>query len=815
MAFCLQRTSSNRVTMLRNYLLSTLRNIIKRKGFSTLNILGLSIGVACALLILQYVKDELSYDDFHEHAEDIYRVQYDFYRDGAKVFECATAFPKVGPAMKADFPEVENTCRMFLRYGGGVVRYGDVSIKEDNLFTAEQSFFDLFSYELLAGNRATALKEPNTAVIEEETAKKYFGSEDPLGKRIRFGDNEEYEITGVIRSPENSHLKFTFLFSYPTLTRIIGKDFEEAWGWYDFYNYVQLKPGSDPKALEAKLPEFVRKYGGEHEKGQTVFRLQHLPDIHLYSNLIQEARVNGNGRSVYFLMVIAFIILLIAWVNYVNLATARATERAKEVGVRKSIGAGRMQVMMQFLSESFAVNFISVILSIVLLALAIPFFNSLAGKNLTTSILTDIHLWYAIVGFFIVGSLLSGLYPAFVLASFHPVKVLKGAVKGSREGLFLRKGLVIIQFAASVGLIAGTMIVYQQLTFMQQRDLGIDIEQSLVVNAPGVAYDSLYPSQLSAFRNEILRHPSITKMTASTEIPGNLIYWTNGAKRIGVDQEQASTIMYRMGIDYDFFAAYGNKFIAGRGYHPSYTADSASVVLNKKAIDVLGFASAEEAVGGKIKIGRDTLTIIGVIENYHQEGLKNDFRQTAFSYVGSPRSYFTLKVNSKDLPQTLAFAKEKFALAFPGNPFDYFFLDNFFERQYQQEHQFGKVFTFFAILAIGVASLGLFGLASFTAAQRTKEIGIRKVLGSSVTSIFFLLSRDFMKLVIIGNLIAIPFIWWLMDSWWLNQFAFRISIGAWIFVAATLITTAIALFTVSYQSISAATANPVKSLRYE
>lgn len=799
--------------MLKNYILSTLRNITRRKGFSILNILGLSIGLASALLILQYVKDELSYDDFHENANDIYRVQYDFFRDGSNVFECATAFPKVAPAMKQDFPEVANACRLFLRYGGGVIRYGDISIKEDNVFTADQSFFEIFSYPLISGNRATALKEPNTAVVEEQTAKKYFGNEDPIGKRIRFGNQEDYEITGVMRSPENSHLKFTFLFSYPTLTRIIGNDFEEAWGWYDFYNYVLLKPGSDPKALEAKFPEFIKKYGGEDDAGKTVFRLQHLPDIHLYSNLIQEARVNGNGRSVYFLMVIASIILVIAWVNYVNLATARATERAKEVGVRKSIGAAKSQLMLQFLSESFIVNIASVVLAILLLILAIPFFNTLSGKELTISILSDIYFWFSIIVFFLLGSLFSGMYPAFVLSSFHPVKVLKGAVKGSREGLFLRKGLVVLQFAASVGLIAGTLIVYQQLKFMEQRDLGIDIEHSLVVNGPGVVYDSLYKSQVNAFRNELLRHPSITKVAGSTEIPGNLIYWTNGGRRIGGDQE--STIMYRIGVDYEFFDAYKNKFLAGRGYHPSYTADSASIVLNRKAVEVLGFASAEEAVGGKVRIGRDTLTVIGVIENYHQEGLKSDFRQTAFSYQAAPREYFTLKISSADLSQTLAFAKEKFTAAFPGNPFNYFFLDNFFTRQYQQENQFGKVFTFFAVLAIGVASLGLFGLASFTAAQRTKEIGIRKVLGSSVSSIFLLLSRDFLKLVVIANFIAIPFIWWLMDSWWLNQFAFRIDIGAWIFVLATIITTGIALFTVSYQSISAATANPVKSLRYE
>jgi putative ABC transport system permease protein len=315
--------------MLRNYLLTALRNITRRKGFSILNVLGLSIGLAASLLILQYVKDELSYDDFHAHGNRIYRVEYDFYRDKELVFKCATAFPRVAPMLKADYPEVENACRLYLRYGGGVIRYNDVAMKEDNVFTVDQSFFDMFSYPLIEGDRKTALKEPNTAVIEEETARKYFGTENPIGKRFKFGNNEEYEITGIIRSPENSHLKFTFLLSYPTMVAIVGRNFEEAWGWYDFYNYVQLKPGADPKDLEAKFPAFVKKYGREGEEERTKFSLQPLQDIHLYSDLIQEARVNGNGRSVYFLMIIALFILVIAWVNYVNLATARAVERGK------------------------------------------------------------------------------------------------------------------------------------------------------------------------------------------------------------------------------------------------------------------------------------------------------------------------------------------------------------------------------------------------------------------------------------------------------------------------------------------------------
>jgi putative ABC transport system permease protein len=800
--------------MLKNYLLTTFRNVARRKGFSILNVAGLSIGLAASLLILQYVKDELSYDDFHVNKENIYRVQYDFIRDREVVFKSATAFPKIAPALKADYPEIENSCRLYLRYGGGVVQHEDISIKEDNVFTVDQSFFDIFSYELIKGNRKTVLKESNTAVIEEKTAKKYFGDADPIGKRFKFGNREEYEITGIIRSPENSHLKFTFLLSYPTLTTQIGEDFENAWGWYDFYNYVQLKPGADPKSLEAKFPDFIKKYGREGDVDRTRFSLQHLPDIHLYSDLIQEARVNGNGRSVYFLTIIALIILVIAWVNYINLSTARSVERAKEVGVRKSIGAGRFQLMGQFVSEAFVVNFGAVLLALALVAIAIPLFNSISGKELTSSILTDPTLWLALGGLFVFGSLLSGLYPAFVLSSYQPARVLKGSMKGSSEGMILRKALVVIQFAASVFLIAGTLIVYQQLRFMQNRDLGIDIDQTLVINAPGVTNDATYSSQYTSFKNEILRHPSITKMAGSTEIPGNLIYWTSGSKRVGGDQDLPNTIMYRVGIDFDFFETYGNKLLGGRVYAPQFTADSNSVILNRKAIEVLGFKNVEDAVGGQVRIGRDTLTVVGVVENYHQEGLKNDFRQTAFHLTPAPQSYFTVKLQKADLGQTIAFVREKYSQVFAGNPFDYFFLDSFFNRQYKNDEQFGKVFGFFAMLAIFVASLGLFGLASFTASQRTKEIGIRKVMGSSVSNILILLSKDFLKLVFIANLVAIPLVWIMMNQW-LKNFAFRVEMSVWVFLVAATASSLIAIITVSYQSIKAATANPVRSLRYE
>lgn len=803
--------------MLKNYLLTTLRAVSKRKGFTLLNVFGLAIGIAASLLILQYVKDELSFDDFHTNGENIYRVEFDAYRDGKQIFKCATAFPKVAPMLKADFPEVEDATRLYLRYGGGVVRYNEVAIKEDNLFQAEQNFFSIFSYPLLSG--VAKLDQPNTAIVEKQTARKYFGDADPVGKRIKFGDREEYEITGVMESPENSHLKFSFLLSYPTLVTLWGKEFDTAWGWYDFYNYALLKPGSDPKALEAKLPAFIDKYGANNNQGikeseRTRFVLQPLAEIHLYSDLIQEAQVNGNGTAVYFLMIIALFILVIAWVNYINLSTARAVERAKEVGIRKSIGAHKSQLIRQFIAESCVINFVAAMLGLILVYAAIPAFNEMADKHLTYSIFADQNLWLALGGLFLIGSLLSGLYPAFVLSSYQPVKVLKGLMKGSREGLFLRKGLVVGQFIFSVGLIAGTIIVYRQLQFMQNRDLGINIDQTLVINAPGfLTYDSLYGNYLRVYKNSIASHPSVKNFTATTEVPGNLIFWTNGAQRVG-DDETKRNMMYIMGIDQEFFNTFGNTMLAGRGYAPEFTGDSSSVILNRKAAEVFNMESPENAIGQKIRIGRDTLNVVGIVENYHQEGLKQDFRPTAFRLVQDARSYFCIKVGTENLPQTMAFLKEKYASVFPDNPFDYFFLDTFFNRQYKNERQFGSVFGFFAGLAIFVACLGLFGLASFTASQRTKEIGIRKVLGSSVTNVFFLLSKDFMKLVVIANVVAIPVVWYIMDKW-LSGFAFRINIGIWIFIVSAIVTTLIALVTVSYQSISAATANPVKSLRYE
>ena len=803
-------------TMLENYFKIALRNLKKHKGYAFINLFGLAVGMAASLLILQYVTYEVSYDDFHAQGKHIYRVQYNSYDNGVLEFESATAFPRVGPGLKEDYPEVEEYARLFLRYGGGVVRYEDQSFKEDLLFQADPSFLTMFSYPMLRGDHNTALSEPGTAVISEETARKYFGDEDPLGKRFRFGSREEYTITGVMASPENSHLKFDFLLSYSTLTQLWGDFFETAWGWYDFYNYIQLTPGADPAALEAKLPEFIARNNDDGNVPETMrFALQPLEDIHLYSDLIQEARVNGDGTAVYFLTLIAFFILVIAWFNYVNLATARAIERAREIGVRKVLGAFRRQLIRQFILESVLLNGIAVMLALALWQQAQPLFNTLVGKTLGLNLLENGTVWAALGGLFLAGAFLSGMYPAFVLSSYKPATVLKGSFGTIRRGLHLRKVLVIGQFIASVALIAGTLIVYQQLTYMRTQDLGIDIDQTLVINGPGVLEnDSLYAEQVGAFKQEMLRQAGIRSVAASTEIPGNLIYWTNGVHKLGDNPDEINPILYKVGIDYDYLDAYGHRLLAGRGYAPEFTADSASIILNQTALNVLGFPDPESTVGRQVVTGGDTLTVVGVVADYHQQGLQQGFRQTAFLLRPNARIYYSVKVNTADLGATLAFANEQYLRFFPGNPFTHFFLDTHFDRQYQTDRQFGTVFGFFALLAILVACLGLFGLSSFTAARRTKEIGIRKVLGSSVGNILVLLSKDFLKLVLVGSLIAVPLVWIVMEQW-LQGFANRIAISWWIFLLAGLAALGVALLTVSYQAMRAAMADPVEALRYE
>jgi putative ABC transport system permease protein len=803
--------------MLSNYFLSAFRNFWRFRGYTLLNLLGLAIGTTASLLIGQYVLHELSFDQFHQDKDRIYRVQYDFLRNGELMFQCASAFPAVGPAMQADFPEVEAYARMYMFYGGAVVRQGEQAYKEQGIYVVDPTFLTMFDYPWVAGDRDHALDEPNTVVITQQMAQKYFGDQDPLGQEISLATFDPFKITGVIKSPDNSHLTFNFLVSIPSIY-VWGDDMRETlvsnWGWYDFFNYVRLAPGTDVASLEAKLPGMIAQRNDQNKVERTRLTLQPLTDIHLYSDLIQEHRPNGDGTITYVLLGLALFILLIAWINYVNLSTARSLSRAREVGVRKAVGARRIQLISQFLLETLLLNLLAIGLAVVLYELSRSYFQQLLGHELAVSLFVQPVFWWAVLGFATLGTALAGLYPAFVLSAYRPASVLKGRLARSQGGAWLRKGLVVGQFVASVAMIAGTVIVYQQLRYMRSQDLGMNIEQTLVLNGPEIfTDDSTYLSAYRAFQQDLLRVPGVQQVAASSEIPGSLIYWTNGGRGVRQPRE-SNSILYLMGVNEDFLPTYDIKLLAGRNYGTDYGLDGSSIILNETACQAFGLGSAEAAIGQQVIKGGDTLRVVGVIVDYHQQSLKKAHIPIALVHQPETRSYYSVKLASKDVSETLAQVEAAYQAQFPGNPVVYRFLDDFFDQQYRAEQRFGMVFTLFAGLAIAVACLGLIGLSMFTAAQRRKEVSIRKVLGSSVQSIFLLLSREFFFLILLANVMAVLLVWWPMEQW-LAGFAFRIELQWWMFALAAGITMLIAMATVSWQALRAAHTNPAEVLRSE
>ncbi|GAB3693325.1 ABC transporter permease [Spirosoma flavus] len=795
--------------MLRNYIKIAWRNLLKNKPFFLINTLGLAVGMAACLLILQYVTFERSYDDFHPNVQNIYRIEYDSYQNGKLAYKSATSFPAIAPTLKKDFPEVEETARLY-DASTNVVTYDNIHYREDNYYFADNSVFNIFKIDFLSGDPATALKDKNTVVMSETIAHKYFGSQNPLGKTIKLGRNP-YLVKGVYKDyPKNSHLELDLIFSYLT-----EPDAQTSWGWYDFFTYVKLKPGTNPDQFQAKILNLVQKYNSNRSKtpgNHSDLLLQPVRDIHLNSNLNQEAEVNGNGKSVAVLSIIALFILVIAWINYINLATARAMDRAKEVGIRKVAGAERFQLVIQFLMESLILNLLAVLVALVIVQISAPSFNELTGRPLSLTQWLQRDLWLPAIAVFVGGTLLSGLYPAFMLSGFQPITVLKGKLSNVTGVLSLRQGLIVFQFAASVILIIGTITVYQQLRYMQNQDLGFSATNKLIVR--GVeSGDSTYEAKANAFKQELENANLVEKATASAYVPGIEILWTNGFRRLD-RSDMASNTLYNTAIDYNFLEAYDIKLAAGRNFDKTFGTDRRNVLLNETAVKLLGFDNPADAIGKRISSG-DTLTIVGVVKDYHQQGLQKGHWPMLLRFLPAADRFFSLQLRSTDdLPAKLAGVKTVYDRIFPGNPFEYFFLDTFFNEQYKAEQQFGKVCTLFAGLAIFIACLGLFALATFIAKQRTKEIGIRKVLGASVPSLIRLLSKDFLRLVVISIVLASPLAWYAMNRW-LADFAYHIAVPWWAFLLAGLASVAIALLTVSYQSVKAALMNPVKSLRSE
>lgn len=821
--------------MFRNHLKTAFRNLWKKKGFSFLNLLGLAIGIVAFLLIMQFVTFELSYDNFHEHKDNIYRVQLDQYRKGELIFASAENYPAVGPVLTRDLPEVLAYSRLYNlgAKNNMVVTWDDapgeaVSFKQRKLLYADSSFLTFFSYKVLEGDPVTALSQPFSMVITESTARKYFGDQPALGKMLHMKDddyNDELcKVTAVVADmPENTHLKFDVLISYKTLyTRgdwAPGR-YNTSWGRKDMYTYIQLAEGVEPTALEQKLPALVNaNIQEERESREDILSLQPLTDIHLYSDLTDEAEANGNGEVVYFMLLIGFLILLIAYVNYINLSTARSLERANEVGVRKVMGAYRSQLLGQFLVEALIVNTFALAIALLCVEIALPFFNQLTGQSLPPlGIWTTSWFLPVLLGLIFLGTLLSGLYPAFVLSSFRPVDVLSSKYGSAGKGALLRKALVVMQFAASVGLIIGTMIVYQQTSYMLNQDVGFEAEQIMVIERPGINERdrSLRSQQIDIFTEKLEKSPAILQSTRSSTLLGKKMRFKTGVRKYTDPSDQQVTFTFS-GVDFDFVECLGMEVVAGRNFSEAFSTDvDTACLITETAAKVLGFESPEEAIGKVLAIetfGWNPI-VVGVLKDYHQETLRLTTDPTLFYPTLYGAEYYFAKFRTGQLKEALAQAEASWEEAFPGNPFEFFFLDDYFNRQYQNEKRFSGLITFFAVLAIFVGCLGLFGLSAFTAQKRTKEIGIRKVLGATSADILRLLSRDFLFLILIANVLAWPLIWWLMQNW-LQSYAHRIEMSWLVFALAAGIVILTAMTTVSFQAWKAAGTNPAESLRSE
>ncbi len=807
--------SQIRDIMIKNYLLIAFRNLSRNKAFSFINIAGLAIGMAASLLIIQYVSFELSYDNFHPKKDRVFRVTQDRFENGKLSTQWAGGAFAAGSVFKTNFPQIEDYLKLL---GNGAILgvYNDQRLTLEKTYFASKSFFNVFGYQLLSGDPKTALQEVNTAVITESVAKKLFGTTDAVGKTFKF-DVNQLKVTGVMKDyPENTHFRSDALISWATLLKFVGpkNDIDNAWLNDGCLTYLLLKPGVDAKALEAKMAPFVDQvYKKINWSGATAkYHLMPLEDIHLKSHLMIEAEANGDGKSVYLLAGIAIFVIIIAWINYINLATARGITRAKEVGVRKTLGSAKSQLVAQFILEAMILNGLAIVLAVVLIILFTPIFSALSGQNimLSTLLLAPVF-WLAVVVLFVLGSFFSGFYPAMVLSNFKPVEVMKGRMSASPRGIILRKVMVGFQFVATIFLLIGSLTVYRQVSFMEKQKLGINIDQTLVIKPPLAHVDSFYRS-MSSFKNESLRDPSIKSVTVSTSIPGESVQWNAGGIKLkGTDQAQGK--QYRIiGGDYDYLKAYDAKLVAGRVFSKDFSTDPQAVVFNVKATQQMGFDKPQQAIGKQIDFWGQVYTIVGVVENYHQQSLHDAYDALIFKCIPDVRGNVSVKLSTANLPQTIDKLKANWKAFFPGDQFDYFFLDQHFNEQYHADRQFGAVFAAFTGIGIFVACLGLFGLVSYTIVQRTKEIGIRKVLGASVNIILQLLYKDFAQLLAIAFLIATPLALYAGNQW-LDTYAFKIHMSWWLFVVPFLTVTIIAFATVSYLTVKAALTNPVVSLK--
>ena len=811
--------------MFKNYFKVALRNLWKHKGFSAINIIGLAMGLACFIMIAMYVTDELSYDRYHEKAGRIYRINSDIRFGGTDMIMAVSADP-MGATLKKDYPQVEEYTRIYASSGSKLIKKGNEYINEDRVANADSTLFNVFTFPAVAGDAKTALNEPNTVVITESTAKKYFGGASAaMGKNVETDEKGStlYKVTAVIKDiPHNSHFNFDFFFSMDNVDYRFGNFLS-----HNFHTYILLKPGTDYKEFNKNFPQVIDKYILPQAKqfmkiesmadfARTGNKLEYslfpLTDIHLHSSRYVELAANGNIQYVYIFSAVALFILLIACINFMNLSTARSAGRAKEVGIRKVLGTEKRSLIGQFLTESTLMAFIALLLAFVFAYLSLSWFNNIAGKEMQISALLKPQYLIFLLSLPVIVGVLAGSYPAFFLSSFQPISVLKGKINSGFKKSNLRSSLVVIQFTTSIILIIGTIIIYNQLNYIQTTKLGFNKDQVLVINNPGVPRENR-----EAFKNEIAKLSGVKSASFAGYLPvSNSSRNDNTFSTEAVMTEKNGFNMQDWNIDYNYIPTLGMEIIKGRNFSPEFGSDSSATIINESTAKVLGY---DDPIGKKLYTipgpGQPTIsyTIVGVVKDFNYESLRKNVGPLCFQ-LGNGRWATAYRVATTDIAGLLKNIESKYKEMAPGMPFSYQFLDDSFDNMYREEQRVGKVALTFSLLAVLIACLGLFGLATYMAEQRTKEIGVRKVLGASVRDIVSMLSKDFLKLVFISFVIAVPVAWWGMNKW-LQDFAYRISIGWWIFIAAGVIAMLIALFTVSFQAIKAALANPVKSIRTE
>jgi putative ABC transport system permease protein len=800
--------------MFRNYLKLTIRYLILNKGYFIINLLGLIIGITAFTLIVLWIKTETSYDKFHKYGKDIYRVDYLLYEEGVLEQHSASGSHGIGREIKNAFPEVLDYTRFY--HTESLVKYGDETFKERDVLYTQSSFFNLFSFPLVMGKADSNLLALNHAVITEETARKYFGDENPMGKLITIDGATDYEITGIVKSiPRNSHFKFDILLSYDNLIQSSIR-WDNSWVSERVYSFILLAPGADVEELQAKLPQIPEAFIGESMKKAFYlleYKLVNLIDIHLHSSLSNELEVNGNYRNVYSLGIIAFLVLLIAFINYLNLATSRSFEKAHEVGIRKASGASRKDLILQFLTESVLLNLIALIVSFSLVFLLFPFFKQVMQSPLQIDYLTITLLFFILL---VSGTLFTGFLSAIYISQFVPSLVLKGKIPtGSRWMVRLKSYLVVFQFTISIILIIGTITIYRQVNFMRHHELGFNPEGLIVLDGPRIlkadSYES-YMNSLESFKNDIRSLSMVRNITSSSSVPGTEIKNSRvfGIPVEGRNTEKKIEIYY---VDNQFFDAYGLTFVAGNNFGATIREESNSIILNESALPYFGFAEVESTIGDILRSGQQMVTVKGIVNDFNQQSLKE--LPGPIGFINLPaNTYYTVKAEMTDISKLISELEKIWNSHYPGNPFHYFFLDDFYNEQYRAEQRFSGLLLASSLLAIIIACLGLSGLSVYSISRRTREIGIRKANGADISQVMVLLNKDFVIWVVVAFVLACPVAWFAMNEW-LRNFAYKTELSWWIFAFAGITAMIIALLTVSWQSWRAAARNPADTLRYE